>query len=125
MAGGEKKKSKQTAPENKDESMARQAMPEAEGNERAAAGKAIDEAMINEILSHLDGELQKGVVRMSVTMDDGAKEEKAVSHKCCNSYGRPANETVGLLDMYTDRNAGRPDRDYPDGNAGKTDRDYP
>lgn len=69
------------------------------------------ENMIDEILNHLDSELQKGVVRMSVTMDDRAKEEKAVSHKCCNSYGRPANETVGLLDMYTDRNAGKPDRD--------------
>ncbi len=70
-----------------------------------------NEDMINEVLSHLDSELQKGVVRMSVIMDDAAKEEKVVSHKCCNSYGRPANETVGLLDMYTDRNAGRPDRD--------------
>lgn len=71
----------------------------------------IKEEMIKEVLSHLDGELQKGVVRMSVIMDDGAKEEKVISHKCCNSYGRPANETVGLLDMYTDRNAGKPDRD--------------
>ncbi len=70
-----------------------------------------NEDMINEVLSHLDSELQKGVVRMSVIMDDAAKEKKVVSHKCCNSYGRPANETVGLLDMYTDRNAGRPDRD--------------
>ena len=70
----------------------------------------INEDMINEVLSHLDGELQKGVVRMSVIMDDAAKEGKVVSHKCCNSYGRPANETVGLLDMYTDRNAGKPDR---------------
>lgn len=114
MAGGGKKKRKQIAPENENEFMAQQIIPGIEGNERVAAGKSvIDEAMINEILSHLDGELQKGVVRMSVTMDDGAKEEKAVSHKCCNSYGRPANETVGLLDMYTDRNAGKPDRDYP------------
>lgn len=72
---------------------------------------AASEDMINEVLSHLDRELQKGVVRMSVTMDDEAEEEKVVSHKCCNSYGRPANETVGLLDMYTDRNAGKPDRD--------------
>lgn len=70
-----------------------------------------EENMIREVLSHLDGELQKEVVRMSVIMDDGAKEQKVVSHKCCNSYGRPANETVGLLDMYTDRNAGKPDRD--------------
>lgn len=71
----------------------------------------INEDMIKEVLSHLDNELQKGVVRMSVTMDNMAEEGKTVSHKCCNSYGRPANETVGLLDMYTDRNAGKPDRD--------------
>lgn len=71
----------------------------------------VKEDMIKEVLSHLDSELQKGVVRMSVIMDDAANEEKVVSHKCCNSYGRPANETVGLLDMYTDRNAGKPDRD--------------
>lgn len=87
-------------------------MPEQEALEQGAPGQdAIQEEMIQEILSHLDNELQKEVVRMSVTMDDGAKEKKVVSHKCCNSYGRPANETVGLLDMYTDRNAGKPDRD--------------
>ncbi len=71
----------------------------------------ISKEMIEEVLKHLDSELEKGVVRMSVTMDENAREEKCVSHKCCNSYGRPANETVGLLDMYTDRNAGKPDRD--------------
>lgn len=81
-----------------------------EGIEKAESGD-IKEDMINEVLSHLDSELQKGVVRMSVTMDDASQEEKVVSHRCCNSYGRPANETVGLLDMYTDRNAGKPDRD--------------
>ena len=78
----------------------------------SAEQDVVKEDMIKEVLSHLDSELQKGVVRMSVTMDDAAKEEKVVSHKCCNSYGRPANETVGLLDMYTDRSAGKPDRDW-------------
>lgn len=85
-----------------------------QGGNRETGGAApedIKEEMIREVLSHLDGELQKEVVRMSVIMDEGAKEEKVISHKCCNSYGRPANETVGLLDMYTDTNAGKPDRD--------------
>lgn len=82
-------------------------MPERDSTEQ----DKVKEDMIKEVLSHLDSELQKGVVRMSVIMDDAANEEKVVSHKCCNSYGRPANETVGLLDMYTDRNAGKPDRD--------------
>lgn len=71
----------------------------------------VSKEMIDEVMRHLDCELEKGVVRMSVIMDDRAREGKTVSHKCCNSYGRPANETVGLLDMYTDRNAGRPDRE--------------
>ncbi len=82
------------------------------GEDREDKSKGeVPKEMIDEVMSHLDSELQKGVVRMSVTMDEKAKEEKVVSHKCCNSYGRPANETVGLLDMYTDRNAGRPDRE--------------
>lgn len=69
-----------------------------------------DEKMIDEVLKHLDSELELGVVRMSVTFDDEAKADKEVSHKCCNSYGKPSTETVGLLDMYTDMNAGEPDR---------------
>lgn len=69
-----------------------------------------DEKMIDEILRHLDNELELGAARMSVTFDDEAKAAKEVSHKCCNSYGRPATETVGLLDMYTDISAGDPDR---------------
>ena len=67
------------------------------------------EAMIEEIMRHLDTESTQGVYRMSVTFDEG-EERKTVSHKCCNMYGRPASETVGLLDMYTDMNAGEPDR---------------
>lgn len=69
-----------------------------------------NEKMISEILKHLDSELELGVARMSVTFDNQAEDAKEVSHKCCNSYGRPATETVGLLDMYTDISAGTPDR---------------
>lgn len=69
----------------------------------------MNETMVEDILKHLDSELEKGAMRMSVVMDEKT-EGKEVSHKCCNSYGRPATETVGLLDMYTDRNAGEPDR---------------
>ena len=68
------------------------------------------DAMIEEILKHLDTESEQGVCRMSVTFDDKEEQSKTVSHKCCNMYGRPASETVGLLDMYTDISAGEPDR---------------
>lgn len=70
-----------------------------------------DKKMIDEVLRHLDSELALGAVRMSVVFDDKAENEKSVSHKCCNSYGRPATETVGLLDMYTDISAGASDRE--------------
>ena len=66
--------------------------------------------MIEEIMKHLDSESAQGVYRMSITFDDEEEQRKTVSHKCCNMYGRPASETVGLLDMYTDMNAGEPDR---------------
>lgn len=69
-----------------------------------------DEAMIAELMQHLDSEFTQGVYRMSVSFDDKEEEHKTVSHKCCNMYGRPASETVGLLDMYTDISAGEPDR---------------
>ena len=78
-------------------------------NMNADRNEEIDENMVEDILKHLDGEMEKGAVRMSVVMDEKS-QGKEVSHKCCNSYGRPATETVGLLDMYTDRNAGEPDR---------------
>lgn len=68
------------------------------------------EAMIEEIMKHLDTESTQGVYRMSITFDENEEESKNVSHKCCHMYGRPASETVGLLDMYTDMNAGEPDR---------------
>ncbi len=69
-----------------------------------------DEAMIAELLQHLDTEFSQGVYRMSVGFDEAEEEAKTVSRKCCNMYGRPATETVGLLDMYTDISAGDPDR---------------
>ena len=71
-----------------------------------------DEKMIDEILRHLDNELELGAARMSVTFDDQAEDATSVPHKCCISYGRPATETVGLLDMYTDISAGEPDRTH-------------
>ena len=69
------------------------------------------EKMIEDILRHLDAETQMGVVRMSVEIDAEKSGGGEVSHKCCNMYGRPANETVGLLDCYTDMNAGKPDNE--------------
>ena len=75
------------------------------------SGKQENEKLIEDILKHLDAETRMGVVRMSVEMDDEKSASGEVSHKCCNMYGRPANETVGLLDCYTDRNAGRPDNE--------------
>lgn len=74
------------------------------------SNKSEDEAMIAELMQHLDAEFTQGVYRMSVSYDEKEEEHKKVSHKCCNMYGRPASETVGLLDMYTDMNAGEPDR---------------
>lgn len=70
-----------------------------------------NEKLIEDILRHLDEETQLGVMRMSVEMDEKKSGGGEVSHKCCNMYGRPANETVGLLDCYTDMNAGRPDNE--------------
>ncbi len=69
-----------------------------------------DEEMIAEVMRHLDQESTQGVYRMSVTFDE-KEEGKDVSHKCCHMYGRPASETVGLLDMYTDISAEKSDRD--------------
>lgn len=73
--------------------------------------KMNEDKMIAEIMKHLDSESQNGVYRMSVLMDENSKRDKTVSKQCCNVYGRPASETVGLLDMYTDMAAGRPDNE--------------
>lgn len=69
-----------------------------------------EDEMIAEIMNHLDSESRQGVCRMSVLMDEDAEQAKSVSKHCCSMYGRPASETVGLLDMYTDISAGAPDR---------------
>lgn len=61
-----------------------------------------DDRLIEEIIKHLDDETGIGAMRMSVTMDEGQQEASKVDHKCCREYGRTANETVGLLDMYSD-----------------------
>ena len=70
-----------------------------------------EEYLIERILQHLDGETRMGVARMSVEMDEKSDKAEEISHKCCNVYGKPANVVVGLLDGYTDTNAGRPDRE--------------
>lgn len=70
-----------------------------------------EDEMIAEIMKHLDAESQSGVYRMSVLMDENSGQDKTVSRQCCNVYGRPASETVGLLDMYTDMAAGKPDNE--------------
>ena len=77
----------------------------------AGNNNADNEAMIAELMQHLDSEITQGVYRMSVSFDNKEEAHKTVSHKCCNMYGRPASETVGLLDMYTDISAGEPDRE--------------
>ena len=69
-----------------------------------------EDEMSAEVMRHLDPESMQGVYRRSVTFDEKEEKAKEVSHACCHMYGRPASETVGLLDMYTDMNAGRPDR---------------
>ncbi len=66
-----------------------------------------EEEMIQDIMKHLDSEIRLGAARMSVEMAQGNAGSKEVSHKCCNAYGRPASETVGLLDLYTDISAPR------------------
>lgn len=70
----------------------------------------VDDKMIEDIMKHLDNETTQGTVRMSVNMDPEGKEEKNVSRKCCNIYGKSASEIVDLLDAYTDISAGEPDR---------------
>lgn len=58
--------------------------------------------LVEEIIKHLDSETGLGAARMSVSVDEGQEEESKIDHKCCHVYGRPANEIVGLLDMYSD-----------------------
>ena len=61
-----------------------------------------DEALLEEVMAHLDREVGIGAMRMSVGTDDARKEHSVVSHKCCKAYGMDASETVARLDMYSD-----------------------
>ena len=65
---------------------------------------AVDEQekMIEVVLRHLDHEMESGALKMSVNFNELQEEEKLVDHKCCHMYGRPVNEVVGFLDMYSD-----------------------
>ncbi len=58
--------------------------------------------LVEEIIKHLDSETGLGAARMSVSVDEKQEEASKIDHKCCHVYGRPANEIVGLLDMYSD-----------------------
>lgn len=58
--------------------------------------------LIDEILKHLDREVEFGAARMSVEMDEKQEEYSKVSHKCCKVYGKDATRMVGELDMYSD-----------------------
>ena len=61
-----------------------------------------DEKMINDIMAHLDREVEFGAARMSVEVNEGQEEYENVSHKCCKVYGKDASKIVGQLDMYSD-----------------------
>lgn len=58
--------------------------------------------LIDEIMKHLDREVQQGAARMSVEVDEKQEEYSKVSHKCCKVYGKDATRMVGELDMYSD-----------------------
>ena len=60
------------------------------------------QALIEEIMNHLDREVTGGSVRMSVEMDETQEEHALVSHKCCKVYGKDSTRVVGELDMYSD-----------------------
>jgi len=57
---------------------------------------------IDEIISHLDSELEIGAVKMTVEMDEYQQEHARVSHKCSKAYGRDATTMVAQLDMIND-----------------------
>lgn len=62
----------------------------------------IDDELLNEVMRHLDSEVEFGAMRMSVEYDPEQTEEKNVSHKCCKVYGMDANQMIGKLDGYSD-----------------------
>ncbi|MBR6380157.1 MAG: hypothetical protein IKS07_00585 [Lachnospiraceae bacterium] len=62
----------------------------------------ITEQLIDEILRHLDSEVELGAAKMSVEMDDTQEEYAKVSHKCCRVYGKEATQVVAQIDMCQD-----------------------
>ncbi len=62
----------------------------------------IDDELINEVMRHLDSEVEFGAMRMSVEYDPDQAEQKNVSHKCCKVYGMEATQMIGKLDGYSD-----------------------
>ncbi len=63
--------------------------------------EATDE-LIDEVIAHLDNELEIGAVKMTVEMDDRQEEHSKVSHKCSKAYGRDATTMIAQLDMIHD-----------------------
>ena len=60
------------------------------------------EEFIDEVIAHLDNELEIGAVKMIVEMDDHQEEHSRVSHKCSKAYGREATTMIAQLDMIHD-----------------------
>lgn len=60
------------------------------------------EEFIDEVIAHLDNELEIGAVKMTVEMDDHQEEHSKVSHKCSKAYGREATTMIAQLDMIHD-----------------------
>ena len=60
---------------------------------------AVDETMLEDILKHLDGELEKGAVRMSVVMDEKSegKEQqlRQASHRDGGTSGHVHGQECG------------------------------
>ena len=63
--------------------------------------EATDE-LIDEVIAHLDNELEIGAAKMTVEMDDHQEEHSRVSHKCSKAYGREATTMIAQLDMIHD-----------------------
>ena len=61
-----------------------------------------EDSRIEDIMKHLDSEVSRGSMRMSVEVNEKQEEAEKVSHKCCKIYGKEANRIVNELDMYSD-----------------------
>jgi len=61
-----------------------------------------NEALIEEVIKHLDSELELGAMKMTVEVDEGQEEYSRVSHKCCKAYGRDATAMIAELDAIHD-----------------------